>query len=189
MCVIKSDEFEWSWYSDAFLILSTYLEHASAVSQAHFFSACTWLGSCSPLIKDNIMASPAYPGSTISRGVKGQAPFHCSQGVFISVSASRYISIKNKWERDLRIKHCIFFIEEEPKFQCLIGNILQSTAIPKWAFTCSDPSPNAVSFLMPPFWPLRDLSHRPQEEISDETTLRKNALSIASDIHLFEVCV
>lgn len=36
-CIIKSDGFEWSWYTDAFLILCTYLKHASVVTYDHSF--------------------------------------------------------------------------------------------------------------------------------------------------------
>lgn len=134
------------------------------------------------------MASPVYPGSMISRGVSWSSSLSllsgCLSYAFISASSSRRISIKIKWERDLRIPHHIYFTREEPKFQYPIGNSLQPNAIPKWAFVCSDPNPTGLSFLMPSFWHLSALSHNPQEEISDETMLRKYALLIATDTPL-----
>lgn len=69
VCVIKSDGFKWSWYSDAFLILSTYFRNAVLVTYSHSFSASTWWGSGQPLIKDDIMPNLAYSGSMMSRGV------------------------------------------------------------------------------------------------------------------------
>lgn len=78
----------------------------------------------------------------------------------------------------------MFFTKEEPKFQYTIANRLQPNATPKWAFVCSDPNPTGLSFLMPSFWYLRALNL-----ISDETTLRKYALPIATDIPLiYLVC-
>ena len=134
------------------------------------------------------MASPVYPGSMISRGVSWSSSLSLLSGClsysFISASASRRTSIKIKWGRDLRIPLRIFFTKEEPKFQYPIGNSLQPNAIPKWAFVWSDPNPTGLSFLMPSFWHLRALSCKPQEEISDETTLRKYALPIAIVIPL-----
>lgn len=134
------------------------------------------------------MASPVYPGSMISRGVSWSSSLSllsgCLSYAFISASSSRHISIKIKWGRDLRIPHHIYFTREEPKFQYPIGNSLQPNAIPKWACVCSDPNPTVLSFLMPSFWHLSALSHKPQEEISDETVLRKYALLIATDTPL-----
>lgn len=108
------------------------------------------------------MASLAYPGSMVSRGVSWSSSLSPHSGcliyVFISAPASRRISIKIKRGRDLWISRRIFFTKEEPRFQYPLGTV--SSPMQSLPFVCSDPNPTGLIFLMPSLWHLRALSQK-----------------------------
>lgn len=65
--VITSDGLWWSWYSHAFLILSTYSKCTSAVTYAHSSLPSHGWEPMVAFKKDDSMASFIHPGSMISR--------------------------------------------------------------------------------------------------------------------------